>query len=65
MTKSVGIITFVMIVLAIVASTNPSGNAIVAFYNLTGVRAAILWVSIAMFAGGATALAYYTEKRYL
>ncbi|MGC8673340.1 MAG: hypothetical protein ACP5TO_07590 [Thermoplasmata archaeon] len=44
-------ITFLTIIMAILASITPTGNAIIDFTGLTGVKAGVIWLSIAIISG--------------
>ncbi|MGC8673152.1 MAG: hypothetical protein ACP5TO_06600 [Thermoplasmata archaeon] len=47
----------------LLASITPTGNAIIDFTGLTGVKAGVIWISIAIISGLLTSLAYGIEKR--
>ena len=57
------LITFLTIIMAILASITPTGNAIIDFTGLTGVKAGVIWLSIAIISGLLTSFAYNQEKK--
>ncbi|MGC9123974.1 MAG: hypothetical protein ACP5IB_07925 [Thermoplasmata archaeon] len=59
------LITFLTIIMAILASITPAGNAIIDFTGLTGVKAGQVWLVIAIIAGLLTSFAYGQEKKGL
>jgi len=57
------LITFLTIIMAILASITPAGNAIIDFTELTGVKAGQVWRVITIIAGFLTSFAYGQEKK--
>ncbi|MGC8692604.1 MAG: hypothetical protein ACP5RZ_06305 [Thermoplasmata archaeon] len=56
-------ITFLTIIMAILASITPAGNVIIDFTGLNGVYAGILWCSISITDVDFTGFAYNQEKK--
>lgn len=63
--KTLGLVTFIAAVLAIVAASSPAGNAIVSLLRLSGPIAGVVWAGIAGIAGTLTWFSYLSEKRDL
>ncbi len=63
--KTLGLVTFIAAVLAIVAASSPAGNAIVSLLHLSGPIAGVVWAGIAGIAGTLTWFSYLSEKRDL
>ena len=63
--KTLGLVTFIAVVLAIVAASSPAGNAIVLLLRLSGSIAGVVWAGIAGVAGTLTWFSYLSEKRDL
>ena len=57
------LITFLTIIMAILASITPAGNAIIDLTGLTGIYAGMMWLLIAIISGGLTFFAYGEEKK--
>jgi hypothetical protein len=50
------------VVFGIVAASSPTGNAVIAFFDLTGAASGDVWTVVAAFAGSLTLVAYGLEK---
>lgn len=58
-----GLASVLITLVGISAAVGPTGNAIAAYFSLQGVKDAIMWGSIAVAAGSASALAFVLERK--